>query len=178
MEHAGGNTHVATLNAWRERGLEADFIQDVTRGEGEPKATTASKLLEYLCHGSPATRLALQEILSANVIEPLDKAKYKAHQKIIIAEAIPANVWYLSVVLRSLLIDARVMHAGLSNKAKSDMASEFNDANSSFKIIIMMYDVGATGLNLHIACNRVLCLTIARSRAQELQVGGRAHRVS
>jgi hypothetical protein len=178
MEHANGNTHVATLNAWRDRGFEADFIQDLTRGEGEPKATTARELLTFLCTGSPAARLAFQEILSAKSLEKLDKARYKHHQKLIIAEIIPGNALYLQILLRCALIDARVMHAGMSNRAKGDLVDLFNDPNSTFKVMIMMYDVGAVGLNLHIACDRVLCASIAKSRAQEAQVGGRALRVS
>jgi hypothetical protein len=41
MGHADGNTHVATLHSWRDRGFEADFIQDLTRDAGKPKARTA-----------------------------------------------------------------------------------------------------------------------------------------
>jgi SNF2 family DNA or RNA helicase len=58
-------------------------------------------------------------------------------------------------VLRTALIDARVMHAGLSNKAKGDLVELFNNLDSSFKVLIMMYDVGAVGLNLQFACDRV-----------------------
>ena len=48
MEHMKSNTHVATLQSWRDRGFEADFIQDLTRGAGEKKASTAAELLKYL----------------------------------------------------------------------------------------------------------------------------------
>lgn len=70
------------------------------------------------------------------------------------------------------------MHAGLSNKAKSQLCDLFNDPESTFKVLIMMYDVGAVGLNLHIACDRVLSLAIPISEGQSAQVAGRANRVS
>jgi hypothetical protein len=70
------------------------------------------------------------------------------------------------------------MHAGLSNRAKSQLCDLFNEAKSTFKVLIMMYDVGAVGLNLHIACDRVLALAIPRSEGQSAQVAGRANRVS
>lgn len=94
------------------------------------------------------------------------------------AETTPSNAWYLSVLLRTALIDGRVMHAGLSNRAKGDLVQLFNDPTSSFKVLIMMYDVGAVGLNLQPACNRVFISTIAKMRAQEAQVAGRVLRVS
>lgn len=177
LENAGGNTHVATLNSWRERGFEADFIQDMTRGGGEPKSKTARELLEYLCEGSPPSRLVFQEILATKVLEPVDKERYKHHQKLILAEATPPCAWFLALLLRCALVDARVMHAGLSNKAKTDLQELFNDPNSSLKVLIMMYDVGAVGLNLHLACSKVLILSCARCRSQEAQAGGRALRV-
>lgn len=177
MEQCNGNTHVKTLNMWRERGYDANFIQDLTRGKGEAKARTAIELIEFLSEGSPPIRLACQEVLDCKVIEPLDKSRYRSHQKLIIAEKIPGNAFYLAQSLRALLIDARVMHAGLTNKAKSDMVALFNDPNSTFKVLIMMFDVGAVGLNLHVACNHVTILSLAKNRAQELQVSGRPFRV-
>lgn len=178
MEEVDGSTHVPALNSWRDQGYEADFIQDLTRGAGEPKAKTARELLSFLCDGAPPVRLALQEIIAVHAIEKVDKAKYNGHQKVIFAEVSPVNAWYLMAALREGLIDARVMHAGLSNKAKTELQDLFNDPNSTLKVLIMMYDVGAIGLNLHEACNKVVLLSIPRNRGQEEQTGGRALRVS
>ena len=178
MEKAGGNTLVATLNAWRDRGFEADFVQDLTRGAGEHKATSARELLVFLCEGSPAARLLFQEILTTKVLQKVNKAQFGHHQKLIVAESTTANAFYLQVLLRCALIDGRVMHAGFSNRAKSELIEMFNNPNSSLKVMIMMYDVGGAGLNLHLACNSVLLLSIARSKAQETQIAGRALRVS
>lgn len=75
MEYAHGNTHVKTLHRWRDAGREAEFIQDLTRGSGEPKARTAKELILYLCEGSPAARLCFQEVLAAKALEKLDEAK-------------------------------------------------------------------------------------------------------
>jgi hypothetical protein len=178
MAHVDGNTHVGTLATWRDRGFEADFISDLTRGQGERKAKTAEELLEYLCDGSPVARLVFQELLTIKAIEPLDKARWKSHQKLIAGEVSPGNAYFLQCLLRAALIDARVMHAGLSNKAKGELVDLFNDPQSSLQVIIMMYDVGAVGLNLHKACNRVLILSVPRNYSQEEQLAGRALRVS
>ena len=150
----------------------------MTIGAGEKRAETAKELLEYLCEGSPALRLVLQEVVATKVLEPLDEERLRSHQKILVAEATPANAFFLQIVLRCALIDARVMHAGLSNNAKAALVEEFNDQDSTFKVLIMMFDVGAVGLNLHQACNKVVITSVARAYAQEGQVAGRILRVS
>ncbi|PGH03057.1 hypothetical protein AJ80_08752 [Polytolypa hystricis UAMH7299] len=142
MEHINGNIHVSTLMSWRDRGFDADFIHDITRGEGEFRATTAEELLAYLCEGSPVSRWVFQEVLTIKSIEKLDKARYKHHQKLVIAETLPGNAFYLEEVLRCALIDTRVMHAGLYNKARSELAELFNDPDSSFGVLILLYDAG------------------------------------
>jgi hypothetical protein len=70
------------------------------------------------------------------------------------------------------------MHAGLTNSAKTEMQDLFNDPKSSFRALVMPYDVGAMGRNLHIACGRMCLLTLGKHRSQEEQCGGRASRVS
>lgn len=177
LEAVGGNTHVDTLQKWRERGLEGEAIVGLTRGEGEPEPKTAAEIAKYLTRGSPAVALAMAELLEIHALEPLDPDRYQ-HQKLIIGEATPANAYYLQAALRACLVDARILHAGLSNKAKSRLVDQFNDPNSQLKCLIMMYDVGAVGLNLHTACNRVLIASIGRSFALEEQLCGRALRES
>lgn len=178
MEHSQGNTHVKTLSSWREKGFEAEFIHELTRGKGEGKAKTAAELLDFLVDGSPVCRLAFQELLTVHAIDPVDEARYKGHQKLLIGEYFPASAYYLQCVLRAALIDARIMHAGMSNRAKAELVNLFNDPNSTVQVVIMTFDVGAVGLNLHGACNRALITTPARSIAQEDQFLGRASRVS
>lgn len=177
LSHFGGNTHVKTLQSFREEDREAEFIYHLTRGPTEI-AETASELVHYLVQGSPVMRQVFQELYQIKAIEPLDKKKYQAHQKLILGEVSPANAYFVQCVLRAAGVDARVLHSGLSNKGKSDMVKLFNDPTSRFKCIIMMYDVGAVGLNLHHACNRVLMTSPARAFAQEEQLAGRALRVS
>lgn len=178
MEHTNGNTHVATLAKWRDKAFGAHFIQDLIRGPGERKCKTARELIKYLCHGSPAIRAVFQQILDVKALERLNKEQYRHHQKLIVAEGIPCNAWFLSIVLRTALIDGRVMHAGLSNRAKGEIVELFNNPMSSFKVMIMMYEVGAVGLNLQPACDRVLIGSVAKMLAQEAQVAGRVLRVS
>ena len=178
MEMLQGNTHVATLQKWREAGKEAEFLVELTRGAGEKKPETAADMAKCLSKGSPTMSLVCREVLAARLIDPLDPQKHKQHQKLLIGEATPVNAYWIMSTLRALCIDARILHAGLSNKAKADMVDLFNQPGSSLKVLIMMYDVGAYGLNLHEACNRILITSIARSFALEEQLCGRTNRVS
>lgn len=98
-------------------------------------------------------------------IEPLDPERLKLHQELMMGEATPANVYYLMSTLRVCLIDARILHVGLSNKRISDLVDLFNDLHSSLKILITMYDEDAVGLDLHHACNRMYIAPIAKSLA-------------
>lgn len=177
LEAVGSNTHVETLQKWRERGLEGEAMVSLTRGEGEPEPKTASDIAKYLTRGSPAVALAMTELLDVHAFDPLNPDLHQ-HQKLIIGEATPANAYYLQAALRACLVDARILHAGLSNKAKSRLVDQFNDPKSQLKCLIMMYDVGAVGLNLHIACNRVFIASVGRSFALEEQLCGRALRES
>ncbi|KAL3464256.1 hypothetical protein BJX64DRAFT_286678 [Aspergillus heterothallicus] len=178
MESVNGNTHVDTVRDWREKGLDAQFLYDLTRGEGETAAQTADSLISYLTEGSSVIRLVFQELLTMKVVERVNKTAFGHHQKIIVGETLPANAFYLQQVLRACLIDARVFHADLSHQAKTNMVDLFNDEYSTFKVLIMLYDVGAVGLNLHKACNRVIIASLPRSRAQESQLAGRALRIT
>lgn len=178
MEKVDGNTHVMQLRRWREEGLEAEFIHELTRGPGEPKAKTARELIKYLCEGSPSCRAVFQEILATKALEKLDKQRYKHHQKLIVVESIPACAWYLEALCRAALIDARWMHAGLSIQARTELCDLFNDPHSSVRVLIMIYEVGAVGLNLHVACDRVLSIAIPKSEAHNAQAAGRVNRVS
>jgi hypothetical protein len=82
--------------------------------------------------------LVCQEVSNARIIDPLDPVKYKQHQKMIIGEATPANSYWITSALRALQIDARILRAGLSNKAKADMVDLFNDPKSTLKVYWIM----------------------------------------
>ena len=177
MEKVESNTHIATLTAWRAQGLDAEWVQEVVRGAGEPKAHTAKELLMFLCEGSPAMRLVFQEILDGKLLEPPYLGKYNHWQKLIVAEANPPPGWYMEMVLRCALLDARMMHSALSNHARSSLVDLFNDPQSSLKILILLLDVSAVGLNLHVCCDRMVATALAKSYAQQAQAMGRIDRV-
>jgi hypothetical protein len=127
MEATNGNTYVANLQKWREAGEEADFLVELTRGGGEPKPKTAGEIAHFLAKGFPTMVLVCRDLLAAPIVDFVDPVKYKQHQIMIIGEATSANAYWMMSTPRTLQIDARILQAGLHNKAKADMVDLFND---------------------------------------------------
>ncbi|KAG9588870.1 hypothetical protein KCU77_g5245, partial [Aureobasidium melanogenum] len=169
---------VETLQKWRERerGLEGEAVAEVTRVRASP---SPSQLLrsQYLRKNSAISALAMPGLLGFMPCSKLDPDGLGHHQKLIIGEATPVNAYYLQAALRSCLVDARILHAGLSNQARARLVDKFNDPKDPLKCLIMMYDVDAVGLNLHHSCNRDLIASIARSFALEEQPGGKTKKL-
>ncbi|KAJ6162488.1 SNF2-like protein [Penicillium canescens] len=180
LQSVNQNTFVSTLESWRARGATGDFIHRTTRKEGELfcPAETGEELLEYLGYGSPCLRVVLDEILGRKVVHPLNPDKYNHHQKLILVDLQPANAWFIEVVLRSLLVGVRGFHSHLSAVERDKLIAMFNDPKSDLRVLVMTYDVGTVGLNLHVACDRVILLSPGRSWGQESQAIGRCLRVT
>ncbi|KAG9903748.1 DUF1765-domain-containing protein, partial [Aureobasidium melanogenum] len=156
--------------------MECQGFFERRKGEGVPSnkhVETPTLGVEVFGKGSPISALAMAELLEMRALDKLDPDGLGHHQKLIIGEATPANAYYLQAALRACLVDARILHTSLSNTAKARLVDKFNDAKDALKCLIMMYDVGAVGLNLHHSCNRVLIASIARSFALEEQPCGK-----
>lgn len=178
MEATEGNTYVRQLAHWRTQFMAGEFIHKMTRRKGEiRKIKLARELLRQLAYGSPAIRLVCKQILEIRAVEALEKHP-RRYQKLLIGEPHPFNAWFLEVFLREMLIDARVFHSSLDNSERAKLVKEFNDPESSTQCLIMTYDVGPIGLNLHESCNKVVITSIGINRAQKPQLAGRVLRVS
>ncbi|KAJ6177996.1 hypothetical protein N7519_008457 [Penicillium mononematosum] len=94
------------------------------------------------------------------------------------AFAFPINAWYMGKVLRAALVDAKTLHSSLDQQERYLLVKHFNDPRSELKVLIMTYDVGSVGLNLHKACNCVILTAPSRSWSQEAQATGRALRIT
>ncbi|KAJ5188427.1 SNF2-like protein [Penicillium cf. griseofulvum] len=161
----GNRTSVAQLNKGRDQGLTGEWIHRVVRQEGELlwPVQSAIKLVHYLVEGSPRLRAILHLIHHYGVLEAANPAQYSHHQKALIVECCPLNAWYLEVVLNAALIGTRAMHVNLNEQERKSLVDNFNDPNSSLKIIITTYDIGSVGLNLYEACDLVILSALGRS---------------
>lgn len=176
IPQARADTFSTRMASWREKGLTDTFIWTVANTLGGDSPKTGLDMLKFLTDGSPALRLAFQLLKEWWILEPLTE-KIASHQKMIIAVSMPVFAWFLEVVFQTALIGTAVFHSGLTHQQRIELTKAFNDRTSSLKVLIMTYDVEAVGLNLHEACNRVLILDPAISRAAESQLAGRALKV-
>ncbi|KAJ5181125.1 hypothetical protein N7491_000679 [Penicillium cf. griseofulvum] len=178
LELGDSNTHVATLNEWRQENIAAEWVYMVTKEDTDCAIHSADDLMKFLVHGSPRLRLIFQELLDRKVFEEVDKNRFGHHQKILIVDSCPLNAWYAEVVLRAALVDARTLHSALEPSERDTLVNKFNDPQSTLRVLITTYDIGSVGLNLHHACNRVILTSPGRSWAQEAQAAGRALRIT
>jgi len=77
----------------------------MTRGPGEPRATTASEPAYALVKGGPSIHLVLREILNGKILEALDWDRYKRHQKLMIGSRRPPmpGIFVRSCVIWALM---------------------------------------------------------------------------
>ncbi|OQE93034.1 hypothetical protein PENNAL_c0006G04773 [Penicillium nalgiovense] len=103
-----------------------------------------------------------QQLADQTVMRPLDKKHYGHHQKLLIVDSVPINAWYIEKVLSAALVDAKTLHSSLDQQQRDLLVKRFNDPRGELKIL-MTYDVGSVGLNLHKARNCVVLTTPGRS---------------
>ncbi|KAJ5487133.1 hypothetical protein N7530_001433 [Penicillium desertorum] len=65
------------------------------------------------------------------------------------------------------------MHAKLNDQERRSLVENFNDPKSNLKVMIITYNIGSVGLNLHEACDFVILSAPGRNWSQEAQAFGR-----
>lgn len=173
MKDQQSTTYINAITRWRESGISAlDFIH-ATWKPGDLPVVTRVQQLTFLAYGSPVLRFVFRLICKYCFRDP-----GKGHAKLILGEALPVTAWFLEIALQHAYIKVKVMHANLTQSERSELAAEFNDSKSTLKVLILLADVSIVGLNLHRACSTVFLTSIMRNLAQEIQLWGRAIRVS
>ena len=82
------------------------------------------------------------------------------------------------MVSNHMYVQTEVLHSGLNNEARWKLVQSFNNPTNPIKVLILMYNVGAQGVNLDPCCNRILVATGAINASLEIQAWGRGIRVS
>lgn len=98
-------------------------------------------------------------------------------KKLLLGEALPFCAWFTALVLEHACINVAVMHAGLTQTERSNLADKFNNAQSDLQVLILLADVFIVVLNLDLACSDIFIMTILRYLSQEIQLWGRIIRV-
>ncbi|KAK3623405.1 hypothetical protein LTR56_010401 [Elasticomyces elasticus] len=177
-------TGVQSIKKWRAAGLSADVVLEsicpnaVIPVEGMPRPSRIARLAQ-LVYGAPKLREIFRHI-AKYVLPGRGEKRFK---KLLITEEYPLVAWFFELVLNFLHIPTQVLHSGLSDDARHTIVRDFNtvpadnDYNHS-TILILMYTINASGVNLDRDCHRVIVNTAASSAPSELQAWSRVVRVS
>lgn len=171
MRNRGLDTLVDDMRGYRANQHNVDwFISETRRPSdlGLPIDTRANRL-KYLCWGSPKLRLLLRQVRDVVLGQ---------NTKLLITEDTPIVAWFFELVLQFLHVECYVMHADLSNQERQELVERFNDKNSTLKVLILMYNISAQGVNLHKAAYHAFVATGAINAGVEIQAWGRLIRVS
>ena len=79
--------------------------------------------------------------------------------------------------LNSLSIDFATVKADLSPDPRSEEIAKFTNKDSTCKVLVTTYNLGATGLNMHAEYTSVVCLESPTNFSAFLQAVGRVHRL-
>ena len=156
------------MDQLQEKWLGADYLAVMTYERGDPSYETRDGLLAFLTDGSPQLRI------SYSIVR---QVCYKENGKLLVTEDIPFCAKLYKDGLRAAWAHAEVLRSNLSHKQRKKLFEEFNDPDSSIKVLIMMYDVASQGLNLQKASCKVLSMTPAKKFDPEMQATNRVLRV-
>jgi hypothetical protein len=176
-EKARSSAKTGQIEGWRRAGARPEYFYRVCKDGTHLELKTAEQLVKFMASGSPRLRGIIQELLTWKVLEPIQPMKWKHHQKLLAVECLPATAWFIELALWALLVGIRTLHAGLATSERDALIHTFNDPGSDLNVMIMTYDVGSVGLNLHEACDRVILSAPGKSWNHEAQAAGRCLRV-
>jgi ERCC4-related helicase len=152
---------------------DVDWMINITKRPSDGAIKNREDRLRYLCEGSPKLRYLLQQLRDI-----VDKKQNDKPHKILLTEDVPTVAWFWELVCRWLYIDARVLHSGMTQTERDDLVDRFNDPTDPLCVLINMYSVSATGINLDRSCCYILIMTPGPSPSHEVQAWGRVRRVS
>jgi hypothetical protein len=183
------DTTVETLKAFRGCYFDGDQILDLLEPDpflSEHRVSPSRReRLRRLIHGAPKMRETLKLIrkyILPTEEDPSDLATARL-QKQLITEDIPAIAWFWELVLNFVHIPTQVLHSDLTDAEREHVVGEFKRAPqpgdfTHLSVMILMYTINASGINLDTDCNRVIVNTAATSTPVEVQAWSRVVRVS
>ncbi|SMR62494.1 unnamed protein product [Zymoseptoria tritici ST99CH_1E4] len=126
-------------NAQLMFGYVTDWKQDMP--------TTQREMMTWLAYGSLKLR-ALIEYYVTKVMRSPDR-------KMMVCEDIPFSAWFWELAFATMNIPAATYHGDLSEKQRRKMVADFNDPNSTLRVLICEYGCTVAGMNFQTCCNDV-----------------------
>ena len=165
----------AEISRFTERGDDHGFGLFWSRTTEDPSASVPTNLVamaRYLAHQSPRLRYLLHILVQQGVFDSTS-----SQPRFLIFCHWPLTMWLVQMFLGTLPIDFVVVRAGMPNSLRSNAIARFNDPSSSTQALLTTYNCGATGLNMHAQCSRIILMESALNHNSLFQTIGRIHRL-
>ena len=165
----------AEISRFTERGDDQGFGLFWSRTTEDPSASVPTNLIavaRYLAHQSPRLRYLLHILVQQGVFD-----SGSSQPRFLIFCHWPLTIWLVQMFLGTLPLDFVVVRAGMPNSLRSNAIARFNDPSSSTQVLVTTYNCGATGLNMHSQCSRIVLMESALNHNSLFQTIGRIHRL-
>ncbi|KAJ5689111.1 hypothetical protein N7462_003503 [Penicillium macrosclerotiorum] len=134
--------------------------------------TTRIAQASYLAHECPRLRYLLLLFHQ----EGLWKAT-GAPSRFLIFCHWPMTMWVVEMFLDALSLDFVSIRAGMPSEMRTAAIAQFTKEVSTTNVLVTTYNCGATGLNMHANCSRVVLMEPALNFNSLFQTIGRIHRL-
>ncbi|KAF2166007.1 hypothetical protein M409DRAFT_23735 [Zasmidium cellare ATCC 36951] len=188
VEFTKGNTNVESIKNWRDSGLDADMLlyiandgDTIRKGKKSERPSRAERLSK-LTEGSPKLREILIHIRDYVLPKEGEKGPLR-FRKLLITEELPLVAWFWELALNFLHVHTQVLHSELEEHEREFVVDQFNNPPadgdlSHLTVLVLLYTINASGVNLDWDCNRCIVATAASSAPLEIQAWSRLIRVS
>jgi hypothetical protein len=173
LEACGYSSLVEDMDGYRSLNHDLTWMVGLVHQPTEgARPTTRLGEIRYMLEGSPLGRF-----LFGKVKDCLDDTS-NSKKKILCIEDIPLSGWNWETLLKAVYVDVKVLYSSTSTTERQKAVDDFNDPNSSLKVLVLLYNVGgAQGTNLDKSCNQAIVLMPAINSMLEIQAWGRIIRV-
>lgn len=181
----GKETTVANINVWRDKHFTLDdFLRIVSWGNQPFRHERPSRIerLESAVKGSPKLREIIQFIGEQILPDEGHPPSQMRLKKLEITEDHPLIAWYWELVLGFLHVPTQVLHSALEEQEREHIVNSFKRKPKPgdidhLSVLILMYTISASGVNLEDDCHQVIVSTAASSIPLEIQAWSRVIRV-
>lgn len=158
-----------------DRGL-AFFWSHTTLERADTGPLNRFAAAKYLMTDSPKARYLMTLFREEGVFDALAGLQPRVPRFLIFCEQ-PLTLWFLEMLMDAWSVPAVTIKSTANDARREEAARAFDSSESNVAVLLVTFQVGAYGLNLHHACSRVVVAETPRNLNTLWQAAGRVHRL-